>query len=131
MNQYANKVKQQNLMEEEFERQKWMKRYNAKRDAAMENLNRSFKKKEDEKAQIIEMHKRYSPKYKDQLQSMSLDQNQLDDRLKTSPKFIPEPEYDDMFNSVFYKKKHRAYQLRERAERREKMLEEKYNDHLM
>lgn len=67
MNQYANKVKQQNLMEEEFERQKWMKRYNAKRDAAMENLNRSFKKKEDEKAQIIEMHKRYSPKYKDQL----------------------------------------------------------------
>lgn len=36
-----------------------------------------------------------------------------------------------MFNSVFYKKKHRAYQLRERAERREKMLEEKYNDHLM
>ena len=61
MDEYARKMKESIDLQDEYEKKKKMDFFSINRKNAIENLNKSLKRKEDDKAEVIAMHKKYSP----------------------------------------------------------------------
>lgn len=112
MDEYARKMKESIDLQDEYEKKKRMDFFSINRKNAIENLNKSIKRKEDDKAEVIATNKKYSPLSKKMNATTAVGFTNTEDKRAGSPTHKPlnvEPEYDDLFNSVFYKKKHKAY----------------------